>query len=188
MDGWILDAPYIALTSNENQFMMTSRITSHLKGTAEVFGFQLANDTNVLETPTTIVAKGSYICLCIVQHTYILHMVLIDSEDFFVWIFFNASHSFLMASALISYRIFPRFDHRGHPGGQFHGNSIKSRNDWKLTQTPNLLRFSLRSPQKRLFNNRATIFSVLSLALTWGWAMMLLVDTNAYLMLSILHL
>ena len=160
MDGWILDAPYTALTSNENQFMMASRITSHLKGTAEVFGFQLANDTNVLETPTTIVAKASYICLCL---------------PFF-------------PDSLISYRIFPHFDHRGHPGGQFHGNSIKSRNDWKLTQTPNLLRFSLRSPQKRLFNNRATIFSVLSLALTWGWAMMLLVDTNAYLMLSILHL
>ena len=97
MDGWILDAPYTALTSNENQFVMTSRITSHLKGTAEVFGFQLANDTNVLETPTTIVAKGSYICLCIVQHMYKLHMVLIDSEDFYVCIFFNASHSFLMA-------------------------------------------------------------------------------------------
>ena len=66
MDGWILDAPYTALTSNENKFLMTNRLTSHLKGTAEVFGFQLANDTNVLETPTTIVAKGSYICLCIV--------------------------------------------------------------------------------------------------------------------------
>ena len=109
-------------------------------------------------------------------------MVRIHSEDFYVCIFFNASQS-----ALVSYRIFPRFDHRGHPGGQFHGNSIKSRNDWKLTQTPNLRRFSLRSPQKRLFNNRATIFSVLSLALTWGWAMMLLINTNAYPMLSILH-